>query len=139
MAQTAREILRDATPDDLKHGRTLLGLAGGDPQAITGQMISQAAEQGDEISRQVLEKAAWALGVGIGNTANLVNPQRFILGGGVAKSGTLFWESVRRTARATALTGVHFELAPAELGDDAPLWGAAALAEDVISCQSPDS
>jgi glucokinase len=139
MAQNAREILRDSTPDDLKHGRTLLGLAGGDPQAITGQMISQAAEQGDDIAHQVLEKGAWALGVGIGNTANLVNPQRFILGGGVAKSGTLFWEAVRRTAQDTALPGVHFEIVPAELGDDAPLWGAAALAEDIIFCRSEDS
>jgi glucokinase len=132
-----REILRDSTPDELKRGRTLLRLAGGDPQAITGRLISQAAEQGDMIARQVLEKGAWALGVGIGNTANLMSPQRFILGGGVAKSGPLFWQAVRSAARSTALPVAHFEIVPAELGDDAPLWGAVALAEDCRSSVYP--
>ena len=139
MAQNAREILRDSTPDELKRGRTLLRLAGGDPEAITGQLISEAAELGDEIARQVMEKCAWAIGVGIGNTANLVNPQRFILGGGVSKSGPLFWEAVRKAARDTALPEAHFEIVPAELGDDAPLWGAVALAVDLILCRSPNS
>ena len=37
------------------------------------------------------------LGMGIGNSANLLNPQRFVLGGGVSKSGPPFWDSVRRT------------------------------------------
>jgi glucokinase len=51
-----------------------------------------------------------------------------VLGGGVTKSGEQFWDEIRRTARATALPEVHFEIVPAALGDDAPLWGAVALA-----------
>ena len=70
--------------------------------------------------------------MGIGNAANLVNPGRFILGGGVTKSGGRFWEVVRRAARETALPEVHFDIVPAALGDDAPLWGAVALAEDCL-------
>jgi glucokinase len=62
----------------------------------------------------------------------LVNPQRFILGGGVTKSGQRFWDGIRRAARATALPEVQFEILPATLGDDAPLWGAVALAEDLL-------
>jgi len=69
-----------------------------------------------------------ALGRGLGNAANLVNPQRFILGGGVTKSGEIFWEAVQAGARAVALPEVHFEIVQAGLSDDAPLWGAAALA-----------
>jgi glucokinase len=133
MAQTAREIILETSSNEPERGRLLLQFAGGDPNALTGEMISQAAGQGDELALQVLDKGAWALGVGIGNVANLVNPQRFILGGGVTKSGPLFWETVRRTARGTALPEVHFEVVPAELGDDAPLWGAAALAEDCLA------
>jgi glucokinase len=80
-----------------------------------------------------LEQAAWALGVGIGNAANLVNPQRFVLGGGVTKAGEDFWNVVLRVARETALPEVEFEMIPAALGDDAPLWGAVALAGDLQS------
>jgi glucokinase len=99
-------------------------------QAITAQLVSQAAAQGDELAWEALEVAAWALGVGIGNAANLINPQRFVLGGGVTKAGDRFWEVIRRVARETALPAVHFDIVPAALGDDAPLWGAVALAQD---------
>jgi glucokinase len=39
---------------------------------------------------------------------------------------------IRRTARDTALPEVRFDIVPAILGDDAPLWGAVALAEDCL-------
>lgn len=133
MAETARDLLEQAGgPASGARGGLLLTFAGGDPQAITGQILSQAAEGGDQLAREVLERGAWALGVGIGNAANLVNPQRFILGGGVTKSGQIFWDSVRQAARATALPEVQFEILPAELGDDAPLWGAFAMAENIL-------
>jgi glucokinase len=70
--------------------------------------------------------------VGIGNAANLINPQRFILGGGVTKSGEGWWRAVRETARQTALPQVQFDIVPAALGDDAPLWGAVALAMECV-------
>ncbi len=128
IAQRARQWLR-AQPD---RGHILRGLAGGDWEAITAKLVAQAAAQGDDLAWEALEVAAWGLGVGIGNAANLVNPERFVLSGGVAKAGQRFWEGVRRTARATALPEVHFDVVPAALGDDAPLWGAIALAEDRI-------
>jgi glucokinase len=125
-------------------GQILRAQVGGNLTTITAQQVSQAAAQGDDLAWEGLKKAGWALGVGIGNVANLINPQRFILGGGVMKigenlpdmlrehlPGTLrdrFWEVVLQVARATALPEVHFEIVPAALGDDAPLWGAAALA-----------
>jgi glucokinase len=34
-------------------------------------------------------------------------------------------------AAATAVAGVTFDIVPAALGDDAPLWGALALAEEM--------
>ncbi|NEP41358.1 MAG: ROK family protein, partial [Okeania sp. SIO2H7] len=79
-----------------------------------------------------IKLAGWGLGVGIGNVANLVNPERFILGGGVMKAGELLWETLQRVARETALPEVNFEILPAALGDEAPLWGAVALAEDLL-------
>jgi glucokinase len=129
IAQRAREGLQ-TQPD---RGRILRALAKGDWEAITARLVAQAAAQGDDLAWEALEVAAWALGVGIGNAANLVNPERFLLGGGVTKAGERWWETVRRVARETALPEVHFDVLAAALGDDAPLWGAVALAEDRIN------
>ncbi len=99
----------------------------GEGTRMTGRDVAEAAATGDEIAREILLRGAWALGVGLGNAANLVNPQRFILGGGVTQAGQAWWAEVRRVAQATALPEVTFDVVPAELGDDAPLWGAIAL------------
>ena len=96
------------------------------------ELILQRCRDGDELAWEALYVAAWGLGVGIGNAANLINPERFILGGGVTKSGDRFWEVVRHVARETALPEVHLDIVPAALGDNAPLWGAVALAEDCL-------
>lgn len=125
MAQNARDIL--ANPAKLNHGKILKHLVGDDFALLTGKLISEAADQGDDIAQEVLQKSAWALGVGIGNVANLINPQRFILGGSVTKAGESWWSVVQKTARETALPEVSLEIVPAALGDDAPLWGAVAL------------
>lgn len=119
---------RRSMESDPQSGLILRRLCLGDIAAIDGRLISQAAEEGDPLAAELLERSAWALGTGIGNAANLVNPQRFILGGGVTKSGEFWWDCIRRTARQTALPEVEIDIVPAFLGDDAPLWGAAALA-----------
>lgn len=126
MAQDARQQLYENVQEE----SLLRELSGMNPDAIDGALISQAAALGDKLASGLLNRSAWALGVGIGNAANLVNPQRFILGGGVTKSGDRWWQTVQETARKTALPEVQFEILPAALGDDSPLWGAAALALD---------
>lgn len=128
IAQQVRESIQRSP----SRGQGVRDLVRGNLEAITAQIVSQAADQGDDLAREVLETAGWALGVSIGNVANLINPQRFVLGGGVTKAGALFWEAVGRVARETALPEVHFEVVPAALGDEAPLWGAVALASDLI-------
>jgi glucokinase len=134
MAQNAREILENEPQrrGGLRDGEVLRGLVGGDLTLLTGQLVSEAAAAGDDLAKEVLHNAAWALGVGIGNVANLMNPQRFVLGGGVTKAGEDFWRVVRQVARETALPEVDFEIVAAVLGDDAPLWGAVAIASMLI-------
>lgn len=128
IAQRAREWL-ETQPSQ---GLALRSLAGDDLEAVTAEFVSQAAAQGDHLAWEALEIAARALGIAIGNAANLINPQRFILGGGVTKAGERFWEMIRRVARETAMPEVHVDVVPAALGDDAPLWGAAVLAEGCL-------
>ncbi|AUB39623.1 glk, glucokinase [Nostoc flagelliforme CCNUN1] len=134
MAQNVREILENEPPSGQvrQGGEVLRGLVGNNLTLLTGQLVSEAAAAGDDLAKEVLHKAAWALGVGIGNVANLMNPQRFVLGGGVTKAGEDFWRVVRQVARETALPEVDFEIIPAVLGDDAPLWGAVAIASIMV-------
>ncbi|BAY43622.1 ROK family protein [Scytonema sp. HK-05] len=134
MAQDVREVLRNEPPrrQGRQGGDILRELVGDNLELITGQVVSEAAAGGDNLAQEILYRASWALGVGIGNVANLINPQRFVLGGGVMKAGEDFWEVLRRVARETALPEVNFEIVSAALGDDAPLWGAVALAEDIL-------
>ncbi|MBI3760808.1 MAG: ROK family protein, partial [Chloroflexi bacterium] len=81
-----------------------------------------------ELAEAVLTEAARALGHGLGTAITLMNPQRVILGGGVTKAGERWWRAVRSAARANVLPGMTVDIVPAALGDDAPLWGAVALA-----------
>ncbi len=129
IAQRAREWLEEQP----QRGELLRAMANGAPETITAKMVSAAAAEGDELAWDVLHVAAWALGMGIGNAANLMNPACIVLGGGVMKAGDRFWQVIRRVARETALPQVEFEVLPAELGDDAPLWGAVALARELDS------
>jgi glucokinase len=124
MADDARQMLQEYP----QRGTLIRQLAGGDFSTVTGKLLAEAAAAGDELAWELLERSAHALGVAIGNAANLLNPQCFVLGGGITKSGERYWEAIRLAARQTALPQVHFELLPAALGDDAPLWGALALA-----------
>jgi glucokinase len=115
-----------------ERGRILRTLVEEQLESTTAIVVSQAAAQGDELAIEALETAGWGLGVAIGNVANLINPQCFVLGGGVTASGDHFWKVMRRVARETALPEVHFDIVPSALGDEAPLWGAVALAKDLI-------
>lgn len=119
---------REALAADPAQGPILRSLAGGDLEAITGKLVSEAAERGDPLALQLVQRSGRALGVGLGNAANLMNPERIVLGGGVTKAGAQWWEAVRQAVAETTLPEVAVDVVPAALGDDAPLWGAVALA-----------
>ena len=120
----------DPLPNPLPRGEgTPIPLPEG--EGISGRDVAEWAAAGGALAREILLRGAWALGVGLGHAANLINPQRFVLGGGVTKAGEAWWAEVRRSAAATALPEVRFDVVPAALGDDAPLWGALALTEEI--------
>lgn len=127
MAEDVRSVLRLSGEF---RGERVRELVGNDLELVTGKIVSDAAIQGDAVAQEILYRGAWGLGVGIGNVANLINPNRFVLGGSVTKAGGKWWEVVQKTARETALPEVNFEIVSAFLGDDAPLWGAVVLASE---------
>ncbi len=128
LALDAAEALR-AQPD---RGAGLQQLVDRQEGDLTAKLVARAARGGDRLAGELIDRSAGAIGVAIGNAANLINPELFLLGGGVTQSGDRFWEIVRRNARKTALPEIDFEILPAALGDEAPLWGAVVLAEELL-------
>lgn len=129
IARRARERLRAESG----RGELLRRQVSGDVTAITARDVSEAAATGDEIARGVLHEAAAWLGWAIGSAIVLLNPERVVIGGGVSKSGAGYFEAVRAAAQKHVLPGMRVDIVPAALGDDAPLWGAVALAESLLT------
>ncbi len=127
VAALARDVLL-ARPSE---GALLRARAQGDVSRLTAEQVALAAQDGDSLAWQALSEAARALGQGIGAALALMNPQRVVVGGGVAKSGERYWQVMREAAAGwtQGMPAPRVEIVPAALGDDAPLWGAAALAE----------
>lgn len=113
-------------------GAILRALVHDDLNTITGALVAQAANAGDELAQRVIDEAARALGFGIGTVITLLNPERIVIGGGVSKSGERWWRIVRESARANTLPQMRVNIVPAQFSDDAPLWGALALAEQIV-------
>lgn len=131
-AEACGPAIAAKTQRRLEAGEASMVFTSGDRDSVTGEAVARAAQKGDALAQEVMDDAARMLGTGLGGAINLMNPQRVVLGGGVTKSGERYWRIVRETARAHALPQMRVDIVPAALGDDAPLWGAVALAETIL-------
>ncbi|NGO41495.1 ROK family protein [Streptomyces ureilyticus] len=92
--------------------------------------VAAAARAGDPVALASFERAAHALAAGIAATANLVEIDIAVIGGGVGKAGDLLFTPLRAALRdyATLSFAQRLTVAPAQMGTDAGLVGAAAAA-----------
>ena len=109
----------------------LLELAGGDPDAVTGRMVTAAAKEGDGVSCAAFAQIGWWLGTSLADMAQILDPELLVVGGGVVDAGELLIGPTRRSyVEALAQRGriPVAEIKPAELGNTAGVVGAADLA-----------
>lgn len=92
----------------------------------TAEEIFRAMESGDLLAQTLVENMVKYLAFAISNIISILNPQRIIIGGGVAQAGDVFLQRI--ASRVRRLVPVEFELVPAGLGEDAAAYGAAATA-----------
>ncbi|WP_433206991.1 ROK family protein [Dactylosporangium sp. CS-047395] len=118
--------------------RALLHLAGraiATPgAAMTAAM--HAAQDGDELARDAVLHAADWLGFGVANLVNIFNPTVVVFGGTLRELFLTGADQVRHRLYTMALPACreHVALHTPQLGDDAPLVGAAELAfESLLS------
>jgi glucokinase len=116
----------------LIHSKTtaLRELVGDDVRRISPDIIMRAAEGGDAVARDILQRAGDALGIGVANLVTTLSPNCVVIGGSVARLGPWLFEPVRAIVRqrCTAVPVDRMQIVPAALGDagviGAALWAA---------------
>lgn len=106
----------------------LVELAGGDAEAVRGEHVTSAAAEGDRSARDIMDRFAWWVALGLSNLANILDPELIVIGGGLITSGDVlmdpiraaFVELVEAPAARTSL-----RIVPAALGAAAGAIGAA--------------
>ncbi|MBP1931022.1 ROK family glucokinase [Ammoniphilus resinae] len=98
---------------------------------ITAKDVIELAKQGDPASIQILDQVSYYLGLSLAQLANVLNPQKIIIGGGVSKAGHFLLDRVRTHFIHFAIKkiGESTEIVTAELGNQAGWLGAARLVQ----------
>lgn len=112
----------------------MVELSGGDPEGITAKAVMQAAAEGDMAANHIVRECARWLARGLMMVIRIVNPDRIILGGGVAQAGMGILGPVRAFLEEWKSPGIRHstQLVLAELGNYSPLYGAAALGLELL-------
>jgi glucokinase len=134
----AREIARHSPA----FASGLLAMAGGDPEAITGEMVTACAQQGDVGGLHCFDEIGRWIGLGLAQLAAVLDPTLFVLGGGVSAAGDLLRERVEAMFRGNLTGRGHRPVAEvrlAELGWESGMVGAADLARTNDDTSVPGS
>lgn len=98
-----------------------------DVKTISAKEIFDAAKEGDELAQSLAEEHGKYLGLALANVACVVDPDAFVIGGGVSKAGDILIEITKKYFEEFAFhacRNASFKLAT--LGNDAGIFGAAA-------------
>ena len=127
LSQRTREILLATSKSDIQ--TKIEKLVNGDLNLIDPAVISQAAEEGDPIARDVLTEAGTLLGYALASTLNVLDLRVVIIGGGVSAAPAFVYEAIIKSLRSRVLKP-HKEgirVIRAKLGNTAGIIGAASL------------
>jgi glucokinase len=136
MARSAREAL-EAGERAPELARITAQLA---PHPLEARHVSEAAAAGDPVARRIVEDARRAFASAAVSIVDVFNPQRFIVGGGIALAwGEELLGPARELVAATAfrLQARRVEIVLASLGDDVGLIGALPLVASALAAHRP--
>ncbi|MBP3458594.1 MAG: ROK family glucokinase [Lachnospiraceae bacterium] len=114
-----RTLAKNTKPTCLKAGE------------VSAKDVWDAVKAGDEVAIEIAEQFGEYLGKGLAGVACVVNPEAFVIGGGVSKAGEVLLDYIRKNYTPYvfhASRDVQFTLAT--LGNDAGIYGAAKLVLD---------
>lgn len=99
---------------------------------VSAKAVFDAVKERDELAIQVAEQFGEYLGNALSSIAAVVNPEAFVIGGGVSKAGEILLDYIRPYYQKNVFHGsrdAKFKLAT--LGNDAGIYGAAKLILDM--------
>ena len=96
---------------------------------ITPYVVSEAAKLGDPVAKRIFTIMGEYIGIGLASVVNLLNPEKIIIGGGVAAAGDILMNPIKETLvkRAMPISGAAVQVVPAQLGNTAGVIGASLL------------
>jgi glucokinase len=103
----------------------------GADEEVSGRIVWEAARREDPMAVSILEEVGRRLGEGIAGLVNVLDPERVVVGGGVADIGDLLLDPARAAFHGAVEAVEHrpeVPIVPATLGNRAGAIGAAALA-----------
>lgn len=95
---------------------------------ISAKAVFDGVKAGDALCKEIAKEFGFHLGKGLAIIASTVNPEAFVIGGGVSKAGEVIFDYVRPSFEKYAFSGAKdCKLLLATLGNDAGMFGAAKL------------
>ncbi|MBE5966283.1 MAG: ROK family glucokinase [Lachnospiraceae bacterium] len=95
---------------------------------ISAKTVFDCAKEGDALAIAVVDKACYYLGIVFAQVAQVIDPEAFVIGGGVSKAGEILTENIKKHYNKyvmTTLKNKEFKLAT--LGNDAGIYGSAKM------------
>ena len=97
-------------------------------EEVTAKSVFDAVKAGDELAMEVAEKFGKYLGTALAVVAGVVDPEVYVIGGGVSKAGKIILDYIEKYYKKYVFQGSRdCAFALAELGNDAGICGAAKL------------
>ena len=120
-----------------KDAQILLQLCNYNSDHITGQMIVEAVQKGDEFASEIWQEALIALGMFMASVIHIFNPRKIVIGGGISNAGDILFDPLRMEIRKHAIPAMASvcEIVKAELGDQVGVLGAVAVGMDGFAGQ----
>ena len=98
---------------------------------ISAKSVLDSYKEGDKVATEIAEQYGEYLGRGLSIVAGVVNPQIFVIGGGVSKAGDVLIPLIKKNYETYVFhASRNVEFAIAKLGNDAGIYGAAKLVLD---------
>ncbi|MCL5072507.1 MAG: ROK family protein, partial [Actinobacteria bacterium] len=126
----------EQTKKSIKDGvnTSLKKMVNNDLSKLTVKLINEAAEKGDKLSYQILDKAGDYIGRGITTMLNLFGPKLVIIGSGISNCGNILFDAIRRSIKIRTLEHIskQVEIIKTKLDDNASAQGAVIFMIDEI-------
>ena len=106
---------------------SIMSVINNDLSNLTVEIIAREAEKGDKFAYSIINKTGEYIGIAIAAALNLFGPELVVIGGGIANSGDIMMDAIKRTIQIRALGVItkKVKIIRSELGENTAALGIA--------------